>query len=392
MVGAALACALGQGGLRVAVIESREPEPYTPAQDYGLRVSALSIASQHILENLGVWQQLQNWRTSPYERMSVWDAGGSGKIEFNAIEAGEPALGHIVENTLVQRALFEAGQQNDNIQWFCPAVLQGFTVDTNEVIVTLDTGEILLASLIVGADGANSQVRQLAGINVHSRDYAQQAIVANVATSLPHEKTARQRFLADGILAFLPLADDSCSIVWSSEKARSEQLMELNDDEFKSELATAFEYALGEIISVSKRAAFPLIGRHAETYVKPRLALVGDAAHTVHPLAGQGVNLGFLDIAELSNLLLNTDRDLGGRHLLRKYERARAGENELMMRAMEGFKLLFNNKNPALGLLRNTGLSITNQVNPLKQLFMHQAMGQSGDKLPLARNPIKESA
>lgn len=392
MVGAALGCALGQGGLRVAVIESREPEPFTAEQEYGLRVSALGIASQHILENLGVWQQLQNWRISPYERMTVWDAGGTGKIEFDVAETGEQVLGHIVENALIQRALFEASAQEENIQWFCPASLQGFVADKDEVIVTLDTGEVLLSQLIVGADGANSKVRDLAGILRQSRDYHQQAIVANVGTQLPHERTARQRFLPDGILAFLPLADGRCSIVWSSETARSEYLMALNDEAFTAELGEMFEHALGEITSVSKRATFPLAGRHAETYIKSRIALVGDAAHTVHPLAGQGVNLGFLDIAELSHLLLNSDRDLGSLHLLRKYERARAGENELMLRSMEGFKLLFNNKNPVLGWLRNTGLSITNQVNPLKQLFMHQAMGQSGDVPPLARRRIEESA
>lgn len=392
MVGAALACALGQGGLRVAVIESREPEPFIPEQGYGLRVSALSIASQHILENLGVWQQLQSWRISPYERMSVWDAGGTGKIEFDAADAGERALGHIIENALIQRALFEACELKDNIQWFCPASLEGFVADKDEVIVTLDTGEVLLAQLIVGADGANSKVRDLAGIKLQSRDYNQQAIVANVGTTQAHERTARQRFLADGILAFLPLADGRCSIVWSSDKARADYLMGLNDDEFRTELGDAFERSLGEITSLTKRAAFPLTGRHADTYIKPRVALVGDAAHTIHPLAGQGVNLGFLDIAELSKLLLNSKRDLGSLHLLRKYERARAGENELMLRSMEGFKLLFNNKNPVLGWMRNTGLSVTNQVNPLKQLFMHQAMGQFNDRLPLARSHIEKSA
>ena len=288
MVGAALACALGQGGLRVAVIEPREPEPFTPEQDYGLRVSALSIASQHIMENLGVWQQLQNWRVSPYERMSVWDAGGAGKIEFDVSETGERVLGYIVENALIQRALFEACDQEENIQWFCPANLQGFVADKDEVIVTLDTGEILLAQLIVGADGANSKVRELADIKLQSRDYHQQAIVVNVGTALAHGGTARQRFLPDGILAFLPLEDGRCSIVWSSETARSEYLMELNDDAFTAELGEMFEYALGEVTSVTKRAAFPLTGRHVETYIKPRVALVGDAAHTIHPLAGQG--------------------------------------------------------------------------------------------------------
>ena len=385
IVGAALACALGQGGLRVAVIESREPQPFTPDQDYGLRASALSIASQHILENLGVWQQLQGWRISPYEKMSVWDAGGAGKIEFDAAEAGEPALGHIIENALIQRALFEASEQN--IKWFCPASLQGFVVDKDEVIVTLDTGEVLLSQLIVGADGANSKVRELAGIQFQSRDYNQQGIVANVGTQLAHERTARQRFLPDGILAFLPLADGRCSIVWSSDKTRAEYLMDLNDDAFRTELGETFDHVLGEITSLSRRAAFPLKGRHAETYIKPRVTLVGDAAHTIHPLAGQGVNLGFLDIAELSSHLLNTERDLGSLHLLRKYERARAGENELMLRAMEGFKLLFNNKNPVLGWMRNTGLSVTNQVNPLKQLFMYQAMGESAN-LPLLTRPF----
>ena len=385
MVGSALACALGQGGLRVAVIEPKEPQPFQPDQGYGLRVSALSIASRNILENLGAWRQLQAWRISPYERMVVWDAGGSGYIEFDAAEAGEPALGYIVENNLVQRALFEASQQNENIRWFCPAKLQGYIVDENEVIATLENGEILLAPLIVGADGARSRVRELAGIQLQQRDYRQQAIVANVGTTLPHEKTARQRFLPDGILAFLPLADGRSSIVWSSDASRAESLMALDDDAFMAELGEAFSHALGEITSVSGRLSFPLSGRHAKTYIKPRVALVGDAAHTIHPLAGQGVNLGFLDIAELSHLLLHADRDLGSMHLLRKYERARAGENALMLHAMEGFKLLFNNSNPALALLRNTGLSLTNRLPPLKQFFLQHALGRQSDLPPLTQ-------
>jgi 2-octaprenylphenol hydroxylase len=348
-----------------------------------LRVSAISPASRNLLQRIGAWPRLNVERICGFTDMEVWDAGGHGNIHFDSHESHEPALGYLLENRLLQFGLYETALSMNNVVWFAPDSLQQFVVDQREVIITLASGEVLLASLLVGADGAQSQVRKRSGIAERVTDYQQQGLVATVKTQLPHDHTARQRFLPDGILAFLPLADGGCSIVWSS--AESERLLALDDAAFCQELGEAFEYRLGDIVSVGPRAAFPLRGMQAEHYVQPRIALVGDAAHNIHPLAGQGVNLGFLDVAVLAELLLSAKRDIGSLHLLRKYERARRGENEVMLRAMEGFKFLFNNRSPLLSWMRNTGLSMANRFTPLKQLTMRQAMGYLDDAPALVR-------
>ncbi len=385
MVGATLACALGLQGRRVAVIEPREPALFSPRDDYDLRVSAVSRASQRIFEGLDVWPLLQSRRVSPYEHMHVWDATGRGEIHFDSADLGEPNLGHIIENRVIQDALLERLRALDNVQWLCPNRLQGVEVDENRVSVVLEEGQTFSAELLVGADGSSSKVRELAGIELKAQAYRQKGVVATVSTARAHRATAWQRFLPSGPLAFLPLADGRSSIVWSTREAQADELLSLDDTAFAEALGEAFDYRLGCIESVSARAAFPLKGSQAYPYVRPRIALVGDAAHTVHPLAGQGVNLGLLDAAVLAEVLAESRHNIGSLRVLRRYERARRGDNVLMMRAMEGFSLLFGNTLPPLRWARNLGLSLTDRAPPVKHELMRRAMGLAGELPALAR-------
>lgn len=386
MVGATLACALAQGGMSIAVIESHEPPAFDPEADYDLRVSAISRASQRIFEGLGAWRGMCARRVSPYREMHVWDAAGPGRIHFSAAELGEPDLGHIIENSVVQAALLERLAALDGARWYCPAGLRRLQVTEGGAQVELSDGRRLTAALVVGADGANSRVRELSGISRSTRAYDQRAVVATVRTERGHAHTAWQRFLPTGPLAFLPLADGRCSIVWSADTAEAGRLMAMEDTAFRQALGRALDYRLGQVIETGPRAAFTLRGSQAVPYVRPRIALVGDAAHTIHPLAGQGANLGFLDAATLAEVLLRQGGDPGAYPRLRRYERARRGDNLAMMRAMEGFKLLFGAQAAPLRRLRNLGLTLTDRAVPVKHALMRRAMGLSGELPALARS------
>lgn len=388
MVGLTLACALGQGGKTVAVVEAQEPQAFDADQEHDLRVVAVNRASQHVLENVGAWDSILQMRASAYQSMQVWDAGGAGRIGFTAADMGEMDLGHIIESRVIQLALLEQAKQLETVDWLCPVRVQRFVADEKESIVTLDDGQLLMTPLVVGADGANSFVREMAGIDVKRNDYHQSGLVATIKTSEHHEYTAWQRFQPDGVLAFLPMGDGYCSIVWSSPTERAEELISMPEEEFRLQLGAAFEFTLGEIVDCSERRAFPLRGGQAAQYVKHRVALVGDAAHTIHPLAGQGVNLGFMDAAQLAEVLLATSRDLGSMSVLRKYERARAGDNLIMQRIMEGFKLLYGSASPAIKWLRNTGMSTMDGLGPIKQQVMSYALGTSGQKPRMAQRSL----
>jgi 2-octaprenylphenol hydroxylase len=379
MVGLSLACALGMAGKKVAVLELGEiPAAFKPGDEYEQRVVALNRASQTFLTHLGAWGKLQSWRISRYDKMAVRDAGGSSEIYFSAAELNEPDLGHIVENRLIQRALYERLEELDSVDWISPVSMDNFVADQQDLIITLDGGKVLTAQLLVGADGRFSKVREAAGISLREKDYQQLGIVAIVESELHHDFIARQRFLADSVLAFLPMQDGRCSIVWSARNDRAEELMAMDDKTFSASLEAASEERLGKVKALGPRVAFPLIGTHTDHYVKSRLALVGDAAHTIHPLAGQGVNLGFMDAAELANVLINAKRDLGSLSVLRRYERARAGENLAMQKLMEGFQLLFINDTEPLTQFRNLGLGIADQLTPIKNEMMRYALGTRG--------------
>ena len=375
MVGATLACLLGKAGKRVAVLEAHAPQPFFPTDPYDLRVSAISRASQRALASAGAWEGVLARRACGYEAMQVWDATGDGQIRFDAADLGEPDLGHIVENRVIQLALLDAMAALETVDVFCPEKLAAFNAEAESVSVTLHSGQTLHAQLLVGADGAQSKVRQLAGIDLAINDYGQKGLVCVVQTELPHQASAWQRFMPSGPLAFLPLVDGSCSIVWTLPADRADAMVQKDEALFRQELAQALDYRLGEITAVGERAAFSLRGRHAAPYTLDRVALVGDAAHTIHPLAGQGVNLGIKDAVELANQLLQTSGDLGSQKVLRAYERARRGDNVITQKAMEGFRLVFGNTLTPWKILRNTGLSFVNRLDFVKYQIAKQAMG-----------------
>lgn len=378
MVGAALAADLSGRGLSIAVIESHEPDQNWPAGEIDLRVSALSRASQHLLERLSVWDRIQELGLSSYREMHVWDALGGGHIHFDSQALGERDLGHIVENRVLRLALWELLENADDVQLLCPAAIVDLERDIDGSRLILTNGRAINARLLVGADGRDSLVRTLCGIETEGWDYGQRAIVAHVQPTEWHRETAWQRFLPTGPLALLPLADGRCSIVWSADDARAAELMALDDAAFSAALSEASEFRLGPLTLDSPRVAIPLRLQHAKTYVLPGLALIGDAAHAIHPLAGQGVNLGFMDAAALASALgigLAHGRDIAGLWTLRRYERARRGENQLMLQAMDAFKKLFGSEEPAVVRARGLGLSATDRLEPLKRLFMTQALG-----------------
>ena len=388
MVGSALACALdsaiNNNRLSVALIETKAPDDHWTIDSFDLRVSAITRASQHFLDDLGVWQAITHERATAYHEMHVWDAGGNGSIHFDSADIGEANLGHIIENRVISKALRKHANSIDNLDIYCPATPMQLWLDDHHAKLELDNGNTLSADLLVGADGGQSWVRQQAGISISTRDYQQTAVVANVTTELSHQHTAWQRFLPTGPLAFLPLSDGTSrstnisSIVWSTSAAEAERLCALDETDFNAELAVAFDEKLGKILASGPRASFPIKGQHASHYVKPHLALIGDAAHTIHPLAGQGVNLGFADAQCLAEMILAAHvarKNIGSLKTLRRYERSRRGDNLLMLEAMGVFKQLFSNNAPGLRELRNVGLNLTDRIAPIKHLFMSKALG-----------------
>jgi 2-octaprenylphenol hydroxylase len=388
MVGATLACALGGSKLRVAVVEPVAAPRQFPAGDFDIRVSAITRATQNVFAAVGAWQGMVARRVQPYEAMHVWDACGNGAIHFDCTELGEPDLGHIVENRVILAALLDRLGSFDNIDFLCPANATGLQLGADAAQLSLADGRTIEAKLLVGTDGTTSWVREQAGIDSTGWAYDQSALVATVKTSQHHRNAAWQRFLPSGPLAFLPLSDGYSSIVWSTGHEQAEVLRTLPANEFLDQLQQAFGDALGGMESVGPRGVFPLRLQHADQYVRPRLALAGNAAHALHPLAGQGLNIGILDVAALAEVLLSAGRrDIGSLALLRRYERWRKGDNIAMVGAMDVFKRLFSNDKMPLVRLRNAGLSLADRLHPVKNFFMRHGMGLAGDLPPLARGP-----
>jgi 2-octaprenylphenol hydroxylase len=399
MVGAAAAALLAQAApdCAVVVLDAEQPPRWNPGEEPGLRVSALSEASRRVLEACGAWEEIAAARISPYRSMRVWDgevpAGGPGAIRFDAADVARPVLGHIVENELARLALRNALLRLSNVRLLDGARLATLALEGDSADLGVEDGRRLRARLVIGADGAGSPSRALAGLEVHGHDYEQRAVVCNLRCQLPHRETAWQRFLPEGPIALLPLADGRVSIVWSTTPERAERLLALDDERFRAAVAEASDGCLGEVLAAGPRAAFPLRMRHAPVYTRARYALVGDAAHTVHPLAGQGVNLGFLDAAALAEVVgggVAAGRDPGDPALLRRYERWRKPENLLSMRAFDGINRLFSNDNPGLGTLRRAGLTLVDRLAPLKGVFIRRAMGLEGDLPAVARGGLAE--
>ncbi len=398
MVGSLFAAALGESGLRIALIDGQRPS--RPANDgaFEPRVSALTRASENMIARVGAMSLLQGSRLCRFSDMEVWDADGTGRIHFSAADIGESHLGIMLENRLLQWALTERARQQAGVTFFCPDKLQRLERLPACWQLELASGEILRASLVVGADGAQSAVREQAGLGLDTLDYQQRAIVTTVRCAKPHAFTAWQRFLPTGPLAFLPLQTQdgdshSCSIVWSLDEAAAQKILALDDAAFCRELGQAFEFQLGEVLSTDARFAFPLVARHARDYEREGLALIGDAAHTIHPLAGQGVNLGFLDAAVLAEELLKARArglPLTEPGALRRYSRRRRGHNALLMHSMSGFQKLFGADDLGLRLLRNTGLRWVNKLAPVKNQIVREAMGLGGDMPELAKAALLE--
>ena len=373
---------------RIALIDrvahdSQKAPFYESPQRYDPRVSALTLASKTLFSKLGIWRYISDMRECPYEEMQVWDAEGTGSIRFRADEAHQPDLGSIVENSIISSALYEGLTNQNNLTYLAPFNLAEVRRDESDNLkIVSDDGSSIRAKLLVAADGANSRTRQLAGFETREWDYGHDAIVTTVRTAKPHQKTAWQRFISTGPLAFLPLAGDEeqrhCSVAWSVVTREAERLMCLTEEEFNEVLARAFEYKLGRIECSDKRFRVPLRQRHATEYFRGGIVLVGDAAHTIHPLAGQGVNLGLLDVIALSEELhagLDAGRKANDRRVLERYQRRRKPHNLRMMWVMEGFKHLFASRAPATVWLRNFGLTRVDDAGPLKNLIARHAMG-----------------
>ncbi|EEY8963347.1 FAD-dependent 2-octaprenylphenol hydroxylase [Escherichia coli] len=379
MVGLAVACGLQGSGLRVAVLEQRVPEPLAADAPPQLRVSAINAASEKLLTRLGVWQDILSRRASCYHGMEVWDKDSFGHISFDDQSMGYSHLGHIVENSVIHYALWNKAQQSSDITLLAPAELQQVAWGENETFLTLKDGSMLTARLVIGADGANSWLRNKADIPLTFWDYQHHALVATIRTEEPHDAVARQVFHGEGILAFLPLSDPHlCSIVWSLSPEEAQRMQQASEDEFNRALNIAFDNRLGLCKVESARQVFPLTGRYARQFAAHRLVLVGDAAHTIHPLAGQGVNLGFMDAAELIAELKRLHRqgkDIGQYIYLRRYERSRKHSAALMLAGMQGFRDLFSCTNPAKKLLRDIGLKLADTLPGVKPQLIRQAMG-----------------
>ncbi|MFQ2226160.1 FAD-dependent 2-octaprenylphenol hydroxylase [Aeromonas hydrophila] len=388
MVGLGLAAALKGSALKVAVIEGQLPEPVLDEAPDN-RVSALSLASQRILQQVGAWRGIEARRLQPYGQMEVWEQDSFGRIAFDAASLRQPELGHIVENRVIQLALLEAILDSDNIQLLSPARASSLQSGEAGSLLLLEDGRALSAKLVVAADGAHSWVRRQADIPLTSWDYGHHALVATVRCAEPHEAVARQIFTPEGPLAFLPLwQPDLCSIVWSVPATRAEALCQCDEEQFNRQLTTAFDGRLGLCKVEGVRSAIPLTARYARDFARERLVLVGDAAHTIHPLAGQGVNLGLLDAAALAEQILRNQaagKDIGRLANLRGYERWRKSEAASMLAAMEGLKRLFAGANPLKKLVRGAGLRAFDLLTPLKQSVIRAAMGLEGELPALAK-------
>ena len=395
MVGAALAAALGHKGFQVAVVEQQQPAPFVAGSVPDVRVSALTLASETLLRSVGAWASMQAMRMCPYRRMAVWEKTGFSLTKadqsrlnqtlFDSKKSGHEQLGFIVENRVTQLGLLESLQALPNVKMFCPAKIKKMDFSGKQPEITLQNGTRLSAELVVGADGAQSNVREQAGIRLDVSEYEQQCLVATVEIAGPQQDITWQAFTPTGPESFLPLPEVNgtqyASIVWYHQPEQVRRLIALSDQAFIKELMRTFPSELPEINALHQRGSFPLARRHANTYFKPGVVLVGDAAHTINPLAGQGVNLGFQDVAWLTQHLLNAKQrglNLGSVDVLAGYEKARRKENQLMMTTMDAFYHTFSNNHLPVKLIRNALLTVAGKSGPALKQVMKYAMGASG--------------
>ncbi len=368
-MGLMLAIYLAKQQINTVVLDNHHLSEHNP-HFLDIRVNAITPASQQILDAIGIWQNIAPNAICTFEKMTVWDAQNT-VIHFNA----KPALGYNVENRALYQALLHAAKENEFIQLHEQTPLNTFHAEENHITINSK----ITAKLLVGADGAHSRVRELANIPLIDWDYGHTALIVKIETKQSHENTAWQRFLPEGPLAFLPCANPhQCLIVWSHPPEKITALLKLKDDEFCHELSQCFQHQFGQLKLLSSRASYPLKMRHAKHYVKPRIALIGDAIHTIHPLAGQGMNLGIQDVATLAKTIMiahQEKRDIGNLYTLRRFERARKGDNMAMIAAMDALKFIYTKQLLPLRLLRHAGIKLFNQQKLLKSFLMKYAMG-----------------
>ena len=407
MVGSTIACGLAHSGLNIAVVDHSAPPAYIEDEPPHIRVSALSFASEQVLRNVGAWQYIEKKRLCPYRRLAVNethaktgiaamlpDISNWARTEFSADDIGKSHLGSIVENDLVQLSLHEAMQTHDSISLFCPAKVDDIVLNGKLKQIHLSNGDVLTSKLIIGADGAQSQLRNAATIAQYKEQYEQQAFVCTVSYRGEQQDITWQSFTTHGPLAFLPLPDSDgkhyASLVWYDFPTQLERLLAQDNDTLLATLQTSYPADLPPLESVIAKAKFPLFKSHAKHYVMEGLALAGDAAHTINPLAGQGVNLGFMDAAVLietiAQAVLN-DEDFSSLAVLRRYEKKRRGENQSMMSLMDAFYYGFGSKHLPARVARNLGLGVAQRFGFAKNKVMQYAIGASGD-LPRLAKPI----
>ncbi|WP_336797488.1 3-demethoxyubiquinol 3-hydroxylase [Erwinia aphidicola] len=375
MVGAALASGLAQHGFQVAVLEQETPAEFVAGSDPDVRISAIGAASAALLKQLDVWPAVLAMRTVPYRKLETWE-WQTAAVNFDAESLGLPELGFMVENSVLQQALWQRLQQQP-IQLLCPARLRDLQSENGGWQLTLDNGEQLHARLVVGADGANSQVRQLAGIGIHGWNYSQSCMLISVRCEHDAGDTTWQQFTPDGPRAFLPLFDRWASLVWYDSPARIRQLQAMSMPQLQKEIQAHFPPRVGRVTPVAA-GSFPLVRRHATRYVLPGLALVGDAAHTINPLAGQGVNLGYRDVDALIEVLSESRlraEDWASAAVLQRYQRKRLKDNLLMQSGMDLFYFAFSNQSAPLKVLRNLGLIVAQHSGVLKRQALRYALG-----------------
>jgi ubiquinone biosynthesis UbiH/UbiF/VisC/COQ6 family hydroxylase len=375
LVGSACANALAQSGHRVALLEAKKLNTENLANGWDSRIYAISPGNATWLETLGVWRLLDSNRTCPIVSMHIWGDEDTAELQFNAYEANAANLGFIVENRQLQQSLWSRLAEAD-VEVIAGAIATSVDWQSDQANLKLADGRCLSAKLIVAADGGNSWTRGQAGITAQAHEYEQMGVVANFETELPHQHIARQWFGVDGVLAWLPLPGNRISIVWSTSNNHAQHLQGLEAEDLAAEVAEMGKKMLGNMCLITPAAAFPLALLSAQQLVKPRLVLIGDAAHLLHPLAGQGVNLGFRDATTLVQILsaCKSMQDIGDIMLLRRYERARKTDMMAMQYMTHGLHGLFANQRPMVNKLRNWGLALTNQQVALKKYLIKQAI------------------
>lgn len=392
ITGKSIAAILQHSGISCAIVDIAEKSWPKISDDQVIdpKVLALTLATKNILTFTQTWDAIAEQRLGHFNTIHVWSDEGHGEIFFNSAEIHEPVMGYIVEQKIIEQKLQEVLEKSQHISWYQPAITTSLVVKKDAVCIHLEDSRQLSAKLLIAADGQSSKIRELLGINFTTHSYQQHALICVVETEHSHKNVAHQKFLNQGPLAFLPMyKENQYNVIWSTTLEHAKELNALNQVDFNNALAKACDYHSGAIIDSGKQKIFPLARAHIDQYCSPRIALVGDAAHQIHPLSGQGANLGLLDASCLGEIVVqakNNNKDIGLFSVLRKYERWRRTENSTTMLATDVLKCLFENKISFAPLIRDVGINIFNAFPTGKHAIMKHAMGLAGELPNIARN------